>query len=172
MARYRALSTPSQTNQQSTHAPTAPRTRPTRRCHYTVIDDCYLSNDDHSPMESDHMVAANNQSLNHCSSSDYDNAFVTFKAPPPPERKKAAERVKCSNKLAKNKRKGKPLSPPGLVYPFLPFCHSAILSAIPPFPPFPPFDHSVCHSILPFRRCSAIPAIIFVAACEGVTSTV
>jgi hypothetical protein len=70
-----------------------------------MIDNCYLSNDDHSPMESDHMEAANNQSLNHCSSSDYDNAFVNFKAPPPPERKKVAEKVKCSNKLAKNKRK-------------------------------------------------------------------
>jgi hypothetical protein len=41
------------------------------------------------------------------------------------------------------------------MYPFLPFEHSAILSAIPPFRP-------------PFRN-SAIPAIIFVAACGGVS---
>jgi hypothetical protein len=55
------------------------------------------------------------------------------------------------------------------------FCHSAIL----PF--FPLFHHSrhSCHSTIPsailFRHsvcCSAIPAIIFVAACGGVTSTV
>ena len=47
------------------------------------------------------------------------------------------------------------------MYPFLPFCHSAILSAIPPFrPPFRP----------PVRQ-SAIPAIIFVAACGGVSDS-
>jgi hypothetical protein len=32
------------------------------------------------------------------------NAFVTFKAPPPSAHKKAAEKVKCGNKPAKNKR--------------------------------------------------------------------
>ncbi len=70
-----------------------------------MIDNCYLSNDDRNPIESDHTEAADDQNLDHCSSSDYNNTFVTFKAPPPPERKKAAEKVKCSNKLAKNKRK-------------------------------------------------------------------
>ncbi len=48
---------------------------------------------------------ANDQSLDRHSSSDYNNAFVTFQAPPPPAFKIAAEKVKCSNKLAKNKRK-------------------------------------------------------------------
>ena len=56
-----------------------------------------------------------------------------------------------SDKLHTRAHTWKPLSPPGLVYPFLPFCHSAILSAIPPLTPFPPFDHSICHSIPPFR---------------------
>jgi hypothetical protein len=56
-------------------------------------------------MESDHMEAADNQSLDRCSSSNYNDAFITFKAPLSPECKKAAEKVKRSNKLAKNKRK-------------------------------------------------------------------
>jgi hypothetical protein len=57
-------------------------------------------------MESDHTEAANNQSLDRCSSSNYKvNAFVTFKAPPPPACKKAAEKVKHGNNLTKNKRK-------------------------------------------------------------------
>jgi hypothetical protein len=43
------------------------------------------------------------------------------------------------------------------MYPFLPFDHSAIVSAIPPFRP--PFRHS------------AILAIIFVAACGGVSDS-
>ncbi len=41
-----------------------------------------------------------------------------------------------SDKLHTRAHTWKPLSPPGLVYPFLPFCHSAIHSAVPPFPPF------------------------------------
>jgi hypothetical protein len=73
--------------------------------HHTAIDNCYLSNDDRSPMESDHTEAADNQSLNRPSSSNYRKAFVTFKAPPPPACKRAAEKVECSNKSAKNKRK-------------------------------------------------------------------
>jgi hypothetical protein len=57
-------------------------------------------------MESDHMEAANNQSLNHCSLSNYNNnAFVTFEAPPSPACKKATEKVERDNKLVKNKRK-------------------------------------------------------------------
>jgi hypothetical protein len=48
------------------------------------------------------------------------------------------------------------------MYPFLPFDHSAILSAIPPFRL--PFRHSAI-------RHSAIPAIIFVAACGGVSDS-
>jgi hypothetical protein len=74
--------------------------------HHTAIDNRYLSNDDHSPMELDHTKAANNQSLDCCSFSNYnDHAFVTFEAPPPPARKKGAEKVKHNNKLAKNKKK-------------------------------------------------------------------
>jgi hypothetical protein len=74
--------------------------------HHAAINNCYLSNDNRSPIEPDHTEAANNQSLNCCSFSNYNNnAFVTFEAPPPPVRKKAAEKVKCNNKLAKNKKK-------------------------------------------------------------------
>jgi hypothetical protein len=73
--------------------------------HHAAIDNRYLSNDNRSPMELDHTEAADDQSLNRCSSSNYDDAFVTFKAPPPPACKKAAEKVKHGNKLAKNKRK-------------------------------------------------------------------
>jgi hypothetical protein len=52
------------------------------------------------------MEAANNQCLHCCSSSNYNNnAFVTFEAPPPPVCKKAAEKIKRNNKLAKNKCK-------------------------------------------------------------------
>jgi hypothetical protein len=72
---------------------------------HAAINNCSLSNDNRSPMESYHTEAADNQSLGYCSSSDYDNAFVTFEAPPPPARKKVAERVKCGNKLVKNTRK-------------------------------------------------------------------
>ncbi len=57
-------------------------------------------------MELDHMEAAEDQNLNRCSSSNYNNnAFATFEAPPPPVRKKLAEKVKHDNKLAKYKRK-------------------------------------------------------------------
>jgi hypothetical protein len=72
---------------------------------HAAINNPYLSNDDRSPMELDHTEAADNQSLDHCSSSNYDNIFVTFEASPTPVRKKAAEKVKCGNKLAKNNRK-------------------------------------------------------------------
>jgi hypothetical protein len=37
--------------------------------------------------------------------SDFDNAFATFLAPPPPACKKAAEKIECRDKLAKKKRK-------------------------------------------------------------------
>ncbi len=54
----------------------------------------------------DHTDPANDQSLDRHSFSNYNNnTFVTFKAPPPPACKKAAEKVKCNNKLAKNKKK-------------------------------------------------------------------
>jgi hypothetical protein len=54
-------------------------------------------------MELDHTAeAADNQSLDR---HYYDNVFITFKAPPPPARKKAAEKVKHCNRLVKNKRK-------------------------------------------------------------------
>jgi hypothetical protein len=54
----------------------------------------------------DHTEVAYDQSLNRCSSSNYDNAFVTFEAPHPPSAlKKAAEKVERGNKLAQNKRK-------------------------------------------------------------------
>ncbi len=57
-------------------------------------------------MELDHTEAADNQSLDHHLFSNYnDNAFVTFKGPPPPACKKVAEKVKRNNKLAKNKRR-------------------------------------------------------------------
>jgi hypothetical protein len=112
MVRYSAPSIPSQTNGQSTRGLTAPRTRPTSRSrpceawsvHIMLPYDCSL-------MELDHTEAIDDQSLNHCSFSDYnDNAFVTFEAPPPPACKKAAEKVERNNRLA---RVGKrPLLPP------------------------------------------------------------
>jgi hypothetical protein len=55
-------------------------------------------------MELDHTEAAKDQSLDHHLSSNYNNAFITFEAPPPPARKKEAEKVEHGNKLAKNKR--------------------------------------------------------------------
>jgi hypothetical protein len=74
--------------------------------HHTAIDNHYLSNDNRSPMELDHREAADNQSLNCCSSSNCNNdTFLTFEAPPPPACKKVAEKVKQDNKSAKNKRK-------------------------------------------------------------------
>ncbi len=74
--------------------------------HHSAIDNCYLSNDDHSPMEADHTEAVDDQSLDRCSFSNYNNyAFVTFKAPPPPACKKAAEKVKHDNRSAKSGRK-------------------------------------------------------------------
>jgi hypothetical protein len=74
--------------------------------HHAAIDNCYLRNNNHSPMESDHTETVDNQSLDHHSLSNYNNnAFVTFKAPPSPACKKAAEKVKRNNKLVKNKRK-------------------------------------------------------------------
>ncbi len=56
-------------------------------------------------MGSDHMEAANDQNLNRCLSSDYNNAFITFLTPSPTACKKAAEKVELGNKLAKKKRK-------------------------------------------------------------------
>jgi hypothetical protein len=74
--------------------------------HHAAIDNRFLSNDDRSPMELDHTEAVNNQSLNRCSFSNCnDNAFMTFKAPPPPEPKKAAEKVERDNRLAKSGKK-------------------------------------------------------------------
>jgi hypothetical protein len=78
----------------------------TVNAHHTAIDNCYLSNDGNSPMKLDHTEAANNQSLDPRSSINYDDAFLTFEALPPPSvSKKAAEKVECSNKSAKNNRK-------------------------------------------------------------------
>jgi hypothetical protein len=74
--------------------------------HHAAIDNFYFSKNDHSPMELDHMEATDYQSLDHHMSSDYNHAFVTFEAPPPPSaRKKTAEKVKHGNKSTKNKRK-------------------------------------------------------------------
>ncbi len=62
--------------------------------HHAVIDNRYLSNNDPSPMESDHMEGVVDQSLDRCSLSDYNNeAFMTYKAPPPPAHKKTAEKI-------------------------------------------------------------------------------
>jgi hypothetical protein len=88
-----------------------------------------------------------------------------------------------SDKLHTRAHTWKPLS-----LPFLSF-FSAILSTVPPLPPFRHFAipffllfrhsrhsrHSTIPSAIQFRHsvcCSAIPGIIFVAACGGVTSTV
>jgi hypothetical protein len=74
--------------------------------HHAAIDNCYLSNDDCSPMELDHTETADDQSLDCYSFSDYNNnAFMTFEAPPPPALKKAAEKVEYGNNLAKNTQK-------------------------------------------------------------------
>jgi hypothetical protein len=57
-------------------------------------------------MKLDHTEAVGDQNLDRRSFSNYNNdAFVTFKAPPPPACKEAAEKVKRNNKSAKNKRK-------------------------------------------------------------------
>jgi hypothetical protein len=73
--------------------------------HHTMNKNRYLSDDNCSAMESDCTEAANNQSLDRCLSSNFDNAFVTFLAPLPPGWKKAAEKVKHRDKPAKKKRK-------------------------------------------------------------------
>jgi hypothetical protein len=73
--------------------------------HHAAIDDCYLSNNDHSAMELDRTEAADDQSIDHRSSSNFDDVFVTFLAPPPPAHNKVAENVKRGNQLAKKKRK-------------------------------------------------------------------
>jgi hypothetical protein len=62
-------------------------------------------------MKSDIMEATDNHSLDCCSTSNYDNAFVNFKStcplitfeapPPPPACKKAAEKVEHHNRSAK-----------------------------------------------------------------------
>ncbi len=65
-------------------------------------------------MKSDNTEATGNHSLDHRSTSNYDNAFasfeapqplITFKAPPPPARKKAAETVEHHNRSAKSGKK-------------------------------------------------------------------
>ncbi len=57
-------------------------------------------------MELDHTEAVDDQSLDRCSFSNYnDDAFVTFKAPPPPAHKKIAEKVERDNRLAKSGKK-------------------------------------------------------------------
>jgi hypothetical protein len=65
-------------------------------------------------MKSDNTKATDDHSLDHCSTSDYNDAFVsfeaprllvTFKAPPAPARKKAAEKVEHLNRLAKSGKK-------------------------------------------------------------------
>jgi hypothetical protein len=74
--------------------------------HHAAINNHYLSDDDHNPMESDHTGAVDDQSLDRCSFTNYNNnPFMTFEAPPPPARKKAAEKVKRDNRLAKNGKK-------------------------------------------------------------------
>ncbi len=52
------------------------------------------------------MEAGDDQSLDCCSLSNYNNnAFVTFEAPPPPACKKVAEKVECNNRSAKSGKK-------------------------------------------------------------------
>jgi hypothetical protein len=82
-----------------------PALQSTVNAHHAAIDNCYLSNDDRSAMELDCTEAANDQSLDHCLFSTFDDAFVTFLARPPTARKKAAEKVVCGDKPAKKKRK-------------------------------------------------------------------
>jgi hypothetical protein len=70
--------------------------------HHAAIDNHYRSNNC-SPMELDHTEGVDDQSLDRHSLSDYnDNAFVTFKAPPPPVRKKTAEKIECNNRSTKS----------------------------------------------------------------------
>jgi hypothetical protein len=74
--------------------------------HHAAANNHYLSNDDRSPMELDHNEAVDDQSLNRCSFSDHNNnAFVTFKAPPPPACKKVEEKVERDNRSAKSGKK-------------------------------------------------------------------
>jgi hypothetical protein len=73
--------------------------------HHATIDDCYLSNNDRSAMESDHTEAVDDQNLDRCLPSNYNDAFITFLAPPPPACTKAAEKVEHGNKPAKKKTK-------------------------------------------------------------------
>jgi hypothetical protein len=56
-------------------------------------------------MELDCTEAVNDQSLEHQLSSNFDNAFITFLAPPPQMHKKVAEKVERDNKPVKKKRK-------------------------------------------------------------------
>ncbi len=66
-------------------------------------------------MKLDNMQATNNHSLDCCSTSEYNDAFMSFEAPhplvtfealpPPPAQKKAAEKVKHHNRLAKSGKK-------------------------------------------------------------------
>jgi hypothetical protein len=82
--------------------------------HHVAINNRYLSNDNHSPMKSDNTEATDNRSLNLCSTSDYDDAFISFEAPcplitfeasSPPACKKAAEKVEHHTRSAKSGKK-------------------------------------------------------------------
>jgi hypothetical protein len=82
-----------------------PALQSTVDAHHALINNCYLSDNDHSAMESDRTEAANDQSLDHLLFSDFDDAFVTFLAPLPPACKKVAEKVERRDKPAKKKKK-------------------------------------------------------------------
>jgi hypothetical protein len=83
--------------------------------HHTANGNHYLNDYDRSPMKLDNTEATSGHSLDHCSTCDYDIAFVSFEAPchhvtfealpPPPACKKAAEKVKHHNRLAKSGKK-------------------------------------------------------------------
>jgi hypothetical protein len=86
-----------------------PALRSMVNAHHAAIDNRYLRNDDSSPMESDHMEAANNQSLGRCLSSNYDNAFVTSKLLPPLPARKRQRRLKAAT--SRPRIRGRPLLP-------------------------------------------------------------
>ncbi len=83
--------------------------------HQGAINNRYLRDDKRSLMKLDNAEATNNHSLNRCLTCDYNIAFVSFEAPhplvtfeappPPPVRKKVAEKVKHHNRLAKSGKK-------------------------------------------------------------------
>jgi hypothetical protein len=85
-----------------------PASQSTVDAHHTLINNCYLSNDDGSAMDSDCTKAANNKdrSINRRLFSNFDDNFATFLAPPLSVCTKAAEKnVERSDKPAKKKRK-------------------------------------------------------------------